>query len=140
MDQPYNLCKKNLPNANPLNFGKFNHLMVTKMFFGVKSKLGLWPPLPTSLKDTLVYLLGKFLKKGTGFDQEKHVFFCVNKNWLLQESHPPTSPKFSFYSKNMCFWHSPKKMGGAGVSSFKQTSTHIPILEETMAAASNSFN
>ena len=36
---------------------------------------------------------------------------------------PPPPPKFSFYCKKTCFWHSPRKNGGVGVCSFKVTST-----------------
>ena len=59
--------------------------------------------------------------KRDGFWPRKTCFLSKEKLGMTRV--PPPPPKFSFYSKNTCFWHSPRKNGGAGVCSFKVTST-----------------
>ena len=68
--------------------------------------------------------VGKFPQKGLigkGFDQENYVF-CLKKNWIWRESHPPPQ-SFLFTPKTRPFDTHLRKMGGAGVCSFKLTST-----------------
>ena len=60
--------------------------------------------------------VGKFPQKGLigkGFDQENYVF-CLKKNWIWRESHPPPQ-SFLFTPKTRPFDTHLRKMGGAGV-------------------------